>query len=432
MGIINYILFFILTIIGLYYLFNQKQIRLKSVIHKDKYFLVDNYQYLFLFILTTTILASGNTMANRLLVTIIFSLLAIVLTKQNLLLSITGLFYIIYLLWLVIAIFYSPVKIYGFRVFLKYLYPFLIMLFASKITNSPEFYRKVLQIILYVGFYGVCFFLFIRRLPFVGNLFGDITFWGPAILDFFPVTITICLVFYSYSKQRKYLIFTALIIIPSIFTSNRTGLLAASITIVVFAIVRYKIKSLPYVILGLGVFIGTLLYVSDFRDKMFKKQLSSEEIIERGEELTIDDIDSSGRFAMWEWSFAHFYKGKKWKGSGLGVLQHAFYTWDHPFGGLRVVHNDYVQILCDTGLIGLVLYALTVFSLIIHSFIIYYTKRKVPLVRIAAIISGVSLAGMLSTLYTDNVVNYSLMTLGFPFALYGMMIGLNQKYKINN
>jgi O-antigen ligase len=163
---------------------------------------------------------------------------------------------------------------------------------------------------------------------------------------------------------------------------------------------------------------------------MFHKQLSTEEIIERGDELTTDDIDSSGRFAMWEWSLAHFYKGKEWKGSGLGVLQHAFYTWEHPFGGLRVVHNDYIQILCDTGLIGLILYGLTLLSFIVHSVIIYYRKNKVPIVRLAAIISGVSLAGMLSTLYTDNVVNYSLMTLSYPFALYGMMLGLNRHYKI--
>jgi O-antigen ligase len=220
-----------------------------------------------------------------------------------------------------------------------------------------------------------------------------------------------------------------LIIIPSVLGSIRTGVLASSITIVVFAIVRYKIKSLPYVILGIGVFVGTLLYVPDFRNKMFKKQLSSEEIIEQVNELTTDDIDSSGRFAMWEWSLDHFYKGKEWKGSGLGVLQNAFYTGNHPFGGLKVVHNDYVQILCDTGLIGLALYGLTLFSLIIHSFIIYYKKRKIPIVRLAAIISGVSLAGMISTLYTDNVVNYSLMTLSYPFALYGMTLGLDRQYK---
>ncbi|GHS97415.1 hypothetical protein FACS189421_04180 [Bacteroidia bacterium] len=432
MEIVNYILFFILTVIGIYYLFVQKQIGIKSAIHKDKYFLADNYQYLFLFILATAILAGGNIMANRLLITIILSFLAIVLTKQNLTISITGVFYIVYLLWLVIAILYSPVKLYGFRVFLKYLYPFLIMLFASKIANSTEFYRKVLHIIIYVALYGVVSFFILEKIPVVGNLFRIINFWNPAVLDFLPVVITICFVFYSYSKQRKYLILIVLFVIPSIVFMNRTGLLAASITIVVFAIVRYKVKSLPYALLGVALLVGTVLYVPSVREKMFKKQLSSEEIIERGEELTTDDIDSSGRFAMWKWSLGHFYKGKEWKGSGLGVLQHAFYTWDHPFGKLRVVHNDYIQILCDTGLIGLILYGLTMFSLIIHSLIIYYTKRKVPIVRLAAIISGVSLAGMLSTLYTDNVVNYSLMTLGYPFALYGMTLGLDRQYKNKN
>ncbi|MDR0866399.1 MAG: O-antigen ligase family protein [Candidatus Symbiothrix sp.] len=426
MGIINYILFILLTVLGFYYLFVQRPYQLRNAGSKNQYFIADNHQYLLLFIFATAIISCGaNLMANRLMITIIWVALGIFLSKQSLRFSIVTFFYLLYLVWLIIAIFYSPVKSYGFRVLLKYLYPFLIMLFASKITTSLPFYMKALQVILYMALYAAC--LFILRIPWLGSFIWSFTFYGPAIIDFFPVVIALSLVYYSYSNEKKYLFFVLLFIIPSVMGAIRTGILASSITIVVFAIVRYNLKSLPYVAVGVCLLIGTVLYVPAVRDKMFVKQMSTDEIIDRGEDISKEDIDSSGRFAMWDWSLKNFYKGKEWKGSGLGVLQNAFYNEKHPFGKLKVVHNDYIQILCDTGLIGLILYALTFLSLVIHSFVIYFNNRSVPIVKFAALISGVSLAGMISTLYTDNVVNYSLMTLSFPFALYGMMLSLRKK-----
>ena len=426
------IVFGILTVIGFYYLFVSRYYKLKWPMKKQRWFVVDNFQMLFLFILATAILSCGNMMANRLLVCIILCLLAILMVQRPLALSLTVWFYAAYLLWLIIEIFYSPVKIYGFRVFLKYLYPFLIMLFASKIKVSISFYQKTMQIILGVAIYGLCFFLILGRIPVVNSLLNSITFWWPAILDFFPVAATISLLYYSYSKQWKYLISILALALPSILGTNRTGLLALSITIVIFSIVRYKLKSIPYIVLGIGLFVGTLLYNNAFREKMFFKQLSKEAVIENADQMTKEDIMDSGRFAMWEWSMKHYFEGKELKGSGLGVLQAVFYNLKHPFGSIRIIHNDYIQILCDTGIIGLLLYALTLLSLIVHSLILYFRSKKVPIVRMAAIISGVSLAGMLSTLYTDNVVNYSMMTLSFPFALYGLTLGLNKEYQNRN
>ena len=43
-----------------------------------------------------------------------------------------------------------------------------------------------------------------------------------------------------------------------------------------------------------------------------------------------------------------------------------------------------------------------------------------------AITAGSTMAGMLLTLYSDNVVNYSMATLSMPFGFYGMMLGLNE------
>ena len=96
---------------------------------------------------------------------------------------------------------------------------------------------------------------------------------------------------------------------------------------------------------------------------------------------------------------------------------------NYIFGGLRVPHNDYVQISCDNGLIGIVLYLLLIGSVTVHCFIEYNKKNSVA-IKMCAIVAGSTMAGVALTMYTDNVVNYSMATLSYPFGFYGMMLGL--------
>ena len=139
-------------------------------------------------------------------------------------------------------------------------------------------------------------------------------------------------------------------------------------------------------------------------------------------EISKDDINSNARFAMWEHLQKLFYKNNKLTGSGTGSIQNYMYS-NYVFGGLKVPHNDYVQISCDNGLIGIVLYLLIIVSIITHCFIEYNKKNSIA-IKMCAIVAGSSIAGVALTMYTDNVVNYSMATLSYPFGFYGMMLGL--------
>ena len=144
---------------------------------------------------------------------------------------------------------------------------------------------------------------------------------------------------------------------------------------------------------------------------------------------TKDNINSNGRFAMWEWSLNKFYHGHELSGSGTGNLQETFYSLRHPFGTIRIVHNDYVQILCDNGLIGIILFGGCFLFLILHCFTTFNNNSHHVGIRMCAIIAGSSAAGVLLTMYTDNVINYTLATLSYPCGFYGMMLGMIAKEK---
>ncbi len=425
-ALISYLLFFVTSVLGIRYIsLNQQEVH--HPLNKDFRFRVTGTQYFFLFTLYTGILSFGGLSAVRLAIWIVLCLVALFYDKNKPVASLTVLLYTLYLVYLIFSIVLSPAKIYGVRVFLKYLYPFLVLLLASKVTSTSLFTLRAFKNIFYVGIFGALYLLVLQKIPVIGQLLASMMWWGPAILDFMPVVISIALAYYAIFNKKQYLKYIPLFILPAVLGTNRTGLLAASITIAVLSLIRYKLQSVPYVAVATAIFVGVLLYVPEFREKMFfEKGMTTEEILENRDALTSEDIDSSGRFSMWEWSLDNFYKGKELMGSGLGNLQAVFYSHQHPFGKLEVVHNDYVQILCDTGLIGLGLYASIVISLALHAILIFYKENDL-MIKFCAIVAASSMTGLAVAMYTDNVVNYSLMTLSYPYAIYGMLIGLKSR-----
>lgn len=169
---------------------------------------------------------------------------------------------------------------------------------------------------------------------------------------------------------------------------------------------------------------------------MFNKNFDGEQILEGERKIDKNDIDSNGRFEMWDWSLKNFYENNKLEGSGSGTLQAVFYKRKAEEGTVGIVHNDYVQILCDNGLIGLILYLSIFLTILLHTFSIYQNKFNSDLIRLTAITAGASAIGMAVTSFTDNTVNYSMATLSYPFGFYGIMLGLlkeqKNKYSRNN
>ena len=429
--IINYLLFGLIYIFSLRYIYTPL-VWVKDPLNKRNKIQITGIQQFLLLVLYTGIFALGDLMAPRMLFNIIVCLIAFFMDKNRPVINGVFFIYILFILWLIVAIFYSPQKGFGFRVFLKYLYPFVVFILAARISTTPAFAFKAVKVIFFVGILGILALLVFGRIPIIGSLAGAMLFWWPGILDFLVLPICIALAYYSFGRQKKYLVYIALVVIASIVSTNRTGILVASVAITLYSIIHYKVKSIPYVIVGIAILVVSVLYIPSVRDKMFKKSLSTEEIIENRETLTKEDIDSSGRFAMWEWSLALYFEGRELTGSGLGVLQQRFYSLDHPFGQIKIVHNDYVQLLCDTGLIGLILYLSIFLFVFIHCILLAWNKHKPFIIRFLATITGPSLIAMGVASYTDNVVNYSLLTLSYSFAMYGILVGLDQRLALRN
>lgn len=427
MYLLNYLYFIIITGFGIKFLF-QRAGEVHHPLNKEQMLSFDGPELFWTLTFSTGLLAFSapgalDLMAIRLLVLESLCLIGLFVVKRKPVWSAVSIFYLFYIVWLLIGLSYSPAPAYGFRVILKYLYPLCIMLFASAVVRDGEVFLKAGLCARWVAV--VC--LIFSLVPGIDILVPGVFWYSTARAIHFISMCIFSLALYFYGgKNRKDLLGAVIFAIPCFLWVFRTSIMGTILAVMTFFFFRYRLKSLPVVMGICLLFIVSIFTIPSLKQKMFKEDNVSIEQLREGK-IGKDNIESNARFAMWDHLMGRFYEQKELLGSGSGCTQNYMYT-HFIFGGLKVPHNDYVQILCDNGIIGLILYLLVGITTIFHSFLIYNRDNR-NIVKIVAITAGSTMAGILLTLYSDNVVNYSMATLSMPFGFYGMMLGLNKMKK---
>jgi O-antigen ligase len=431
--IISLLAFLIISVKGVKYVNSRNWSFVSSPYNAKQKLRVSARQRFVLFLLAIGVVQAGSFSATLLLVWIV--LLLVMLSKYGTKFSDSKLFlfYAIYLIWLLLSLINSPEQGFGFRVFAKYLFPLLVVLVTTSLPINDAFFFKALRVV----FSSALLVNLIVLVPYIIPIgfitvpvFEPIIWWWPAIIDFNPFAMAVAIILYQLTKKKIYLYAIGVFFLLPAIASVRTGLIGLGITLLAISFFKYKLRALPVFIFILFGFIGSILFIPNVRNKMFAGAFkSADEVINSLDVLSFNDIETSGRSAMWEWSLDTFYKDNEIMGAGLGQLQARFYSGNHPFGTLEVIHNDYIQILCDTGQIGLVLYLIIIVSFVVYSFRIYNNKKNRESARNSAFIAGTSLCGIMACAFTDNVINYSLITLTYPYAFFGFALALKKNNK---
>lgn len=432
---LNYLYFLIITIAGLFFLFRSNEIYMRSSpFVKGVKVPYSGLEVLWVLTFSTGLLALSapgifDLMAIRLLILEAFCFLGLFLANRRPVWGAVATIYFLYLIWLLIGLYYTSDKAFGIRVFLKYIYPFLILLFSSAVVWNESIFMKA-----GIGARAVaCISVIVTSLPFSQILFPGVFWYGTALaIHYIAMCVFSLALFYHTRKKKSNLIWAVLFALPCLIWVFRTSIMGTTAALMMFFFFRYKLKSLPVIFGVFALAVASVFFIPSIRDKMFKqgKEFTMDDFYEG--EISMDDVETSYREFMWKWAINNYYKGHEVVGNGTGALQKEFYT--NPLfnaGGNRgIVHNDYVQILCDNGIVGLVFYLGASLFIVGHSFVIYNRKRGHPVLKICAITAGASMFGMLFTLYADNVVNYSMATLAYPWGFYGMLLGLNRRYNL--
>lgn len=342
-------------------------------------------------------------------------------------------FYFFFILWCLFSLFvFSKSYGYGFRQLAKYMLPLLLLAFVPSAVKCKDVFYKLIQM-LYVVFSVWCG-CFIAQFCGLGVFVNPITclwWWEPAILDSYGVLLSVVMITYQI-KKAKYLLWVLVValMVPLSGYVVRTGFVALGSTLAVMSVFKFRKNALiPLIILIVSslIFVFT---VPQMREKMFRQNVDVDYLMEHPDEFKWDYIDDNGRSAMWERILDDLYVEHKWTGSGIGSQQSYMYAKAAADGTAGIVHNDWVILLCDVGLIGLILYLLAVFAMIRDCYRMYQDQENIQECRQSAFIAGASLFGCLAAMTFDNVVNYSMCTLALPYTFYGIAIALVGKKNV--
>ncbi len=427
MYLLNYIYFLIITYFGIKFLYSGGEI-VKSPFDKTVRMRLNGPEMFWCLTFSTGLLAFSapagvDLMAIRLMVLEILCILGLFVAKDRSIWSYPLVIYAIYLIWIAVGCLYSPAPFYGFRVILKYLYPLLLCLFASAVVRDKEVFIKSSLWARLIALISIIF----SFVPLLPHLVPGVFMYGTArAINYISIMILSLGLFYFTNEKKKNLIYTIIFILPCFIWVLRTSIMGSLVAIMAFYFIKYKIKSLPIIfgILILGVV--AVFTIPSLRHKMFHDDNVTIEQFKEGK-ISEDNVNTNAREAMWKDLERRFYKVHPIIGSGTGTVQNYMYS-HHVFGGLKVPHSDFIQMKCDNGMIALILYILCALAVFTHCCVTYWRNVENPVLRLCAIVTGASIAGVFVTLYSDNTVNYSMATLSMPFGLYGMMLGLKKHY----
>lgn len=428
MNLLNYLYFLIISYFGVKFLFSHGEV-VRSPFDKDTQLQLNGPEMFWCLTFATGLMAFSapgalDLMAVRLLVLEILCFIGLFVVKDKPVWTLPLVIYCIYLAWVIIGCFYGPSVVYGVRVVLKYIYPLLLCLFASAAVRYGEVFVKSALLARTVALVAVIF----AFVPMIGYLIPGVFWYGTAqAIHFISIIVLSLGLFYFTDEKRKNLIYAAIFILPCFIWVYRTSIMGSLVAIMAFYFIKYRVKSLPIIfgIIVLGVV--AVFTIPSLREKMFKKDATGVNIENFQEgNVGMEQVNTNARDAMWKYLEARFYNGHEMVGSGTGSVQQHMYT-NRIFGGLKVPHSDFVQMKCDNGLIGLLLYGTIALLIFMHCFTIYWSRQSTNVIKLCAIVAGASMAGVFVTLYSDNVVNYSMATLSMPFGFYGMLLGLNKQ-----
>jgi O-antigen ligase len=226
---------------------------------------------------------------------------------------------------------------------------------------------------------------------------------------------------YLLTKDKKYVYCALWMLLSPVLQAVRTGMGGMFLVFVVAIYLRYKQRSLPALFFAGSMFLSIILFVPGVNEKFFGEKagaVSGADIVQ-GNALSLDNIEMSGREHMWERVKENCFKGNEVFGGGLGTSGRWVKNYGKATSGLEMMHNDYLQIHCDAGLVGISLLTIFYIAFILKVFAHVVLRRSTVLVRLTGIMALSSMVGIGFAMYFDNVVSNSMQALVMPFIYWG-------------
>ena len=327
--------------------------------------------------------------------------------------------YYLFIIWCFITLSYSSGLLFGLLMILKLVIPIAFFYIGyNYIFNKDDFEQLLLTskrplfilLLLSIAFYPIERFMLDATL---------IDVYGFSILLCIPLSMHLLI------KSRNTIIETILFLVPSFLYGRRTAIGAAIISYSAFLIARFKWKAILQIVCMLFASVILILSVPQLKTRFFGgdkgdiSRLSNKELI-----TSTDHLSTSGRAYFWALVIKKFYKGHEIVGSGLGTMKSYIESDSNKNRkAFEILHNDHLHILIETGIVGLLLWLLFYFAVIIQG-VYYYIHSEDEIIKVSAMCMVSSVLALSFFMYFTNVLSTI-----YHIAIVFMFIGMFQKLK---
>ena len=331
--------------------------------------------------------------------------------------------YLVFFFWLTLTMTWSSAQRDGYMMLIKYFIPILFLwLGYSSLRNEKDLvvFLKVVNWTAWV----FCFIIGGFADKFVNPVYSYLMNICTTYAGFSCFLISVFIVpilLYWLTKEKKYIYCALWMLLSPVLQAVRTGMGGMFLVFVVAIYLRYKQRSLPALFFAGAMFLGIILFVPGVNEKFFGEDagtVSGEEIV-TGNALSLDNIEMSGREYMWERVKENCFYGNEIFGGGLGTSGRYVKDYGKATQGLQMMHNDYLQIHCDAGLVGISLLTIFYIAFILKVFAHVVLRKSTVLVKLTGIMALSSMVGVGFAMYFDNVVSNSMQSLVMPFIYWG-------------
>ncbi|MEX1183127.1 MAG: O-antigen ligase family protein [Gemmatimonadota bacterium] len=333
-----------------------------------------------------------------------------------------GIAYLIFLVWAGLTLIISPNLVDGLRLLTKLAYPLLIFVIVAGVATERRHVDRLLDYTLAGAALVVVLSLFYTMAGRYGVYDTGLIRVRGVTLHENPFSFYLLIALYmSFARfavraQWRYLVLAGLLGIWMVLTLTRITFLAGAVGMAGIAIYSAVAARNTRALFGAAAI--ALLVAVPLAPIVLQRSLgyvpSPAELIDlaRSPMGLYEAINWQGREVVWPVVFAAF-TAAPWTGLGLGASTAVMREYFPPQVG-EVVHNEYLRLATDTGLVGVSLYAIAILlwcvAVIRADRVSCGAAREFTLPALAGIVSWSILA------LTDNLFDY--------YAPYTQFIGL--------
>jgi O-antigen ligase len=329
-------------------------------------------------------------------------------------------FHLLFLAFCAAAMFWAPSLSYAMRMFAKLSAPLLFLLLLTTTVTSRR-QLKTMEALIVISALGLLVVAVAYRLAGIKLNPVGITVPGVGPSLFSALLVVVAVLALAGAKYHRRLSNAALAAICSVgvlaaFTRITIAALFVGCSTVLFVGFRGVMRLLLPVAAMVG-FPLLFLFNETFKKRMFygDSKITPDAVL-ADPSIVLSHLHTSGRSVAWSSVLGQFFAPNPTLGSGLGATQNYYYS---QAGSMSVIHSEYVRLLSEVGIVGMVLFSAAALAYLWRLGRIYRRARDKETERYALAAIG-ALVAYLVYIATDNGFDYVSGFGIYVFALIGM------------